>query len=176
MRLQLFRRTHYQIPFLSYQKIGSKVRFMYATLNVAASHGAKYNQTFPVGQHNHHTTLRVESNQSRRRPTSWSFCQNSPTPVSMRSPCREVEFFLLLRLKPRFRFLRNLERRSSLSSLPLSFLNPPFLFYLPSSSPIPLFGLRWVKGLSSLLLHVPFSMALKISPYPLIPLPWISFQ
>ena len=40
--------------------------------NVAASHGLKYNQTFPKGQDNHHTTLRVENNQSRRRPTSWS--------------------------------------------------------------------------------------------------------
>ena len=40
--------------------------------NVAASHGLKYNQTFPLGQDNHHTTLRVENNQSRRRPTSWS--------------------------------------------------------------------------------------------------------
>ena len=40
--------------------------------NVAASLGSKYNQTFPLGQNNHHTTLRVESNQSRRRPTSWS--------------------------------------------------------------------------------------------------------
>ena len=133
MRLQFIRRTHYHILFLSYPKISSKVRFMYATLNVAASHGAKYNQTFPVGQHNHHTTLRVESNQSRRRPTSWSFCQNSPTPVSMRSPCREVELFLLLRLKPRFRFLRNLERRWSISSLKLSFLNPPSCFLLPFS-------------------------------------------
>ena len=72
MRLQFIRRTHYLIPFHSYPKISSKFRFMYATLNVAASHGAKYNQTFPVGQHNHHTTLRVESNQSRRRPTSRS--------------------------------------------------------------------------------------------------------
>ena len=129
MRLQFIRRTHYHIPFISYPKISSNVRFMYATLNVAASHGATYNQTFPVGQHNHHTTLRVESNQSRRRPTSWSFCQNSPTLVSMQSPCHEIELFLLLRLKPRFRFMRNLERRWSLSSLPLSFLNPPFLFF-----------------------------------------------
>ena len=38
---------------------------------MAASHGLKYNQTFPKGQDNHHTTLRVENNQSRRRPTSW---------------------------------------------------------------------------------------------------------
>ena len=133
MRLQFIRRTHYHILFLSYPKISSKVRFMYATLNVAASHGAKYNQTFPVGQHNHHTTLRVESNQIRRRPTSWSFCQNSLTPVSMRSPCREVELFLLLRLKPQFRFMRNLERRWSISSLKLSFLNPPSCFLLPFS-------------------------------------------
>ena len=117
----------------------------------------KIQPTFPVVQHNHHTTLRIESNQSRRRPTSWSFCRNSPTPVSMRSPCREVELFLLLRLKPRFQFLRNLERMWSLSSLKLSFLNPPFLFFRPPpSSPIPLFGLRWVKGLSSLLPHVHF--------------------
>ena len=137
MRLQFIRRTHYQIPFLSYPKIGSKVRYMYATLNVAASHGAKYNQTFPVGQHNHHTNLRVESNQSRRRPTSWSFCQNSPTPVSMRSPCNEVELFLLLRLKPRFRFLGNLERRWRLSSLPLSFSNPSFCFLFSVFSPLP---------------------------------------
>ena len=129
--------------------------------------------TFPVGQHNHHTTLRIESNQSRRRPTSWSFCQNSPTPVSMRSPCREVELFLLLHLKPRFRFPRNLERRWSLSSLQLSFLNPPLFRFL--LFPHPTVGPRWVKGLSSLLPHVHFSMALKISPYPLIHLPWISF-
>ena len=135
MRLQFIRRTHYHILFLSYPKSSSKIRFMYATLNVAASHGAKYNQTFPVGQHNHHTTLRVESNQSRRKPTSWSFCQNSPTPVSMRSACRKVKLSLLLRLKPRFRFLRNLERRSSLSSLKLSFLNPPLCFLSPPLSP-----------------------------------------
>ena len=135
MRLQFIRRTHYLIPFFSYSKISSKVRFMYATLNVAASHGAKYNQTFPVGQHNHHTTLRIEINQSRRKPTSWSFCQNSPTPVSMRSPCRKVELSLLIHLKPRFRFLRNLERRWSLSSLKLSFLNPSLCFLSPPLSP-----------------------------------------
>ena len=124
MRLQFIRRTHYQILFLSYPKIGSKVRFMYATLNVAASHGAKYNQTFPVGQHNHNTTLRLESNQGRRRPTSWSFFQNSPTPVSMRSPCHEVELFLFLRLKPRFpRFSPTLLFKS------------PFLFFV--SPPLP---------------------------------------
>ena len=120
---------------------------MYATLNVAASYGAKYNQTFPVVQHNHHTTLRVESNQSRRRPTSWSFCQNSPTPVSMRSPFREVELFLLLRLKPRYRFLRNLERRWSLSSLPLSFLNPPFLFFSLLLFPHPTVWSKMGQGL-----------------------------
>ena len=154
MRLQFIRRTHYHILFISYPKISSNVRFMYATLNVAASHCAKYNQTFPVGQHNHHTTLRVESNQSRRRPNSWSFYQNSPTPVSMRSPFRKVELSLLLRLKPRFRFPRNLERRWSLSSL---LFKSPFLFSVPLPSPIPLFGLRWVKGLSSLLLHVLFN-------------------
>ena len=125
MRLKFIRRTHYQILFLSYPKIGSKVRFMYATLNVAASHGSKYNQTFPVGQHNHHTTLRVESNQSRRKPTSWSFCQNSPTPVSMRSPCRKVELFLLLRLKPSVRSSGNLERRWSLSLYNSLFLSSP---------------------------------------------------
>ena len=147
MRLQFIRRTHYQIPFLSYPKIGSKVRFMYATLNVAASPGAKYNQTFPVGQHNHHTTLRVKSNQGRRRPTSWIFCQNSPTPVSMRSPCREVELFLLLRLKPRFRFLRNLERRWSLSSLQLSFLNPPFCFLSLLPFPHPTVWSKMGQGL-----------------------------
>ena len=39
---------------------------------MAASHGSKYNQIFPLGQDNHHTTLRAESNQSRRRPTFWS--------------------------------------------------------------------------------------------------------
>ena len=147
MTLQFIRRTHYQILFLSYPKIGSKVRFMYATLNVAASHGAKYNQTFPVGQHNHHTTLRVESNQSRRRPTSWSFCQNSPTPVSMRSPCREVELFLLLRLKPRFRFLRNLERRWSLSSLKIPFLNPPLFVFCLLPSPHPTVWSKMGQGL-----------------------------
>ena len=38
---------------------------------MAASHGLKYSQTFPLRQDNHHTTLRVENNQSRRRPTSW---------------------------------------------------------------------------------------------------------
>ena len=177
MGLQFIRRIHFHIPFLSYQKIHSKVRFMYATLNVAASHGAKYNQTFPVGQHNHHTTLRVESNQSKRRPTSWSFFVKTP---QLRSLCEALvvrfNFLLLLRLKPRFRFPRNLERRWSLSSLPLSFSNPSFCFSVPSPSPIPLFGRRWVKGLSSILPHVHFSMALKISPYPLIPLPLISFQ
>ena len=40
--------------------------------NVATSHGLKYNKAFPLGQDNHHITLRVENNQSRRRPTSWS--------------------------------------------------------------------------------------------------------
>ena len=39
---------------------------------MADSHSSKYNQTFPLGQDNHHTTLRVENNQSRRRPTFWS--------------------------------------------------------------------------------------------------------
>ena len=147
MRLQFISRTHYRIPFLSYPKISSKFRFMYATLNVAASHGAKYNQTFPVGQHNHHTTLRVESNQSRRRPTSWSFCQNSPTPVSIRSPCREVEPFLLLRLKSRFRFLRNLERRSPLSSLQPSFLKSPLFVFRPFHFPHPTVWSKMGQGL-----------------------------
>ena len=138
---------------------------------MAASHGSKYNPTFPLGKNNHHTTLRVESNQSRRRPTSRIFCQNSPTPVSMRSPCREVELFLLLRLKSPVRSSGNLERRWSLSLslklslfIPLSFL----LFFFP---PIPLLGSRWAKSLSSHLPHVKFSSSLKISPYPLIHLP-----
>ena len=39
MEIQFIRRNHYQIPFLFYPKTGSKVRVMYATLNVAASHG-----------------------------------------------------------------------------------------------------------------------------------------
>ena len=39
MGLQFIRRTHYQIPFIYYPKTGSKVRVMYATLNVATSHG-----------------------------------------------------------------------------------------------------------------------------------------
>ena len=46
---------------------------------MAASHGSKYNQPFPLGQDNHHTTLRVESNQIRRRPTS---CSLSKLPYS----------------------------------------------------------------------------------------------
>ena len=175
MRLQLIK-THYHIPFLSYPKISSKVRFMYATLNVAASHGEKYNQTFPVGQHNHRTTLRVESNQSRRRPTSWSFCQNSPTPVSMRSPCRKVELPPLAPLETTVPISQKFREKVESFFSPSLLFKSPFLFSVPSPSPIPLFGLRWVKGLSSILPHVHFSMALKISPYPLIPLPWISFQ
>ena len=43
-------------------------------------------------------------NPSRRQtPTSWSFYQNSPTPVPMRSPCCEDELFFLLRFKPSVR-------------------------------------------------------------------------
>ena len=83
--------------------------------NVAASHGSKYNPTFPLGKNNHHTTIRVESYQSRRRPTSLRFFQNSLTSVFLRSPCREVELFLLLHLKPSVRSSGNLERRWSLS-------------------------------------------------------------
>ena len=48
-------------------------------------------------------------------------------------------------------------------SLKLSLFKSPCLFPLSSPPPIPLFGLRWVKDLSSLLPHVHFSMALKIS-------------
>ena len=44
---------------------------------MAASHGLKYNQTFPLRQDNHHTTLRVENNQSMRRNTSWSLSKLS---------------------------------------------------------------------------------------------------
>ena len=57
MWLQFTRRTHYQITFISYPKISSKVRLMCTTT---------------MWENNHHTTLRVENNQSRRRPTSWS--------------------------------------------------------------------------------------------------------
>ena len=72
-----------------------------------------------------------------KNTTSWSFCQNSPTPVSMRSPCHEDELFLLLRLKPSVRSSGNLERRWSLSlsktfSFPPSFFSPLFFFPHPT--------------------------------------------
>ena len=72
MWLPFTRRTHCQISFLSHLKTSSKVRFMCTTTMWQLLMVQNTTNLFPLRQDNHHTTLRVESNQSRRRPTSWS--------------------------------------------------------------------------------------------------------
>ena len=71
MWLQFTRRTHYQIPFISYPKISSKARLM-CTITKWQLLMVQIPPNIPFRADNHHTTLRVEDNQSRRRPTSSS--------------------------------------------------------------------------------------------------------
>ena len=86
----------------------------------------------------------------------------------MRSPCREVELFLLLRLKPPVRSSGNLERMWSLSlSKTLSFSSSFFLFFsfLPShclvqdgprACPLTchMFNSKWLFGLHPIHLSI----------------------
>ena len=71
MWLQFNRRTHYQIPFISYPKISSKV-WLIALPQCGSFPWFKIQPNIPLRQENHHTTLGVENKQSRRRPTFWS--------------------------------------------------------------------------------------------------------
>ena len=72
-------------------------------------------------------TLRQGLTQIGENPLPLRVSRNSPTSVSMRSPCREDKLFLLLCLKPPVRSPRNLERRRSLSLYNYLF---PFIFFL----------------------------------------------
>ena len=71
---------------------------------------------------------------SGRKPLPLGVCRNYPTSVSMRSPCREDELFLFLRLKTPIRSSGNLERRWSLS-LQLFLSTLVFLSLSPFPSP-----------------------------------------
>ena len=71
MWLQFTSGTHYQIPFIPYPKTSSKVRLM-RTITIWQLPMVQIPPNIPLRADNHHTTLRVENNQSRRRPTSWS--------------------------------------------------------------------------------------------------------
>ena len=71
MWIQFTRSTHYQIPFISYPKISSKVWLM-RTITIWQLLMVQIPPNIPLRADNHHTTLKVENNQSRKRPTSWS--------------------------------------------------------------------------------------------------------
>ena len=118
----------------------------------------------PLGAKHHHTALRVENNQSRRRPTSWSLSKLPVCGLYLKLLARGNTFLLdpsgttdPIAEKPREKV-----ELLSLSFLPLSLF--PFLYF--SLSP-ELFGLK--SSLESTFCHmsVPHWLPrLPLSPYP----------
>ena len=127
----------------------------------------------PLGEKHHHTTLKVENNQIRRRPTS-------------RSLLKLLIFDLYLQLLSRGRTFPltssetdgSIVEKSREKVEPVStfFFSPffPFLYFPFFSLPIKFFGLK-SSGMSSFATCHPPIGSLGF-PYHLIHIPWISLQ
>ena len=116
----------------------------------------------PLGAKHHHMALRVENNQSRRRPTSWSLSKlpDSDLYLSLLSRGKTFPLFLSETDDPIFERSRKKVESLSLLSSSLSF---PFL---PS---FPLYRIFWSKVKWDVLsCHMSHSKWLPwITPYPL---------
>ena len=117
----------------------------------------------PLGAKHHHTTLRVENNQSRRRPTSWNLLKLTVFGLYWKLFARGSTFLLnpLGTVGP-----IAVKTREKVELLPLSFLPlfsfPPFLFI-----PTVLLGLK--LSLESTFYHMSIPhwlLGLPLSPYP----------
>ena len=107
-----------------------------------------------LGAGHHHTTLRVENNQSRRRPTSWSH-RNSLFSVSIGNSLRGGNTFLLDLLGTASLIAG--KTREKVELLSLNFLPPPppppppFFFSFSSFYPLPTVLLGLKSSLESIL-------------------------
>ena len=132
----------------------------------------------PLGARHNHTALKVENNQSRRRPTSWSLWKILDSGLYLYLLSRGRTFLLASPETDGPIILKSKEKIEPLSllssSLPFPFSLFPFLSFPLSSLPIELFGLK-SSGMSSLATcHYPI-VSLGF-PYHFIHLPWISLQ
>ena len=134
---------------------------------MAASHGSKCNQTFPLGQDNHHTTLRVENNQSRRRPTSWSLSKLPDSSLYLQLLSRG-KTFPLVSPETDGPIVGKSREKVELLSLTL-----PLQFYFPFSLSFPLLSNRLGEDriqvrcpLTCLLSNYKWLLGLPFSPYP----------
>ena len=141
---------------------------------MAAFHGSKYNQTVPLRKDKHHTTLRVENNQSRRRHTSWSFSKLPDSSLYLQLLSRGKTFPLASSETDGLIIGKSREKVEPLS------LTLPLKYGLPFSLPFPLspnqFGEDTGQVRCPLTCHLSNSKWLLGLPLSSYPLPWISLQ